>query len=623
LWKTKQASGDMTSSLRSKDGHAREIGSAPDHGGMPTRPYLGEAIAPMRLSKFNSLPPEPLTEQPVFLLVLSSLSGLVRRQARLIVVVTVLTSAVASVGVSKLKTYYTATSSVILDQRDTRPLQENTKASSVLPPLNPDGEVELLKSDNVALRVVERLRLDEDPEFVPPSGRLTRLISAISAWFPGEASSQFATGSSAGVPLELSPSGSTAIDEASLSQMAKPISERTARALRRLTSHMMIRRRGLSDIIAIQASSTSPLRAAQIANAYAEAYLEEQVAPKFRGIERVERVLSRQLAELDQELKRSEVQFGLRQIYQDTQLRLRTVAQQRDNVTPDARIASLALPPSAPSVPFVKFFGMVGSIMASFGLALGIGYLRDLHTRRVQTPDELERFTGVANLAAVPTLRRFGHSKTFNPADTIVEQPTSSYADAVRRLYFNLQMSGEEGSRLGTILVTSTERKEGRTTLALSLARSAAGAGARAIVIDCDLQSPAVHEVLNIRNKVGLVDLLARSCDEQSVIQDDPKSSCQIIVGGNAGSIPSDRLLRSDRLGEIFRKLEADYDLVVLDVPPVKRSTDALILMSYADLALFVTRTGWATPTDIQSCIQQLRCIDGVDTVTVLNFTLT
>ena len=399
---------------------------------------------------------------------------------------------------------------MILDQRDTQPLQENSQKANALPPLNPDGEVELLKSDNVALRVVERLRLDEDPEFVPPPGRLTRLISTVSAWFPAseEATSNASgTGPSTGLPPGLSPPGSSSVDGVSLSQMAKPISERTARALRRLSADMVIRRRGLSDIIAIQASSISPLRAAQIANAYAQAYLEEQMAPKIRGIQRIERVLTKQLAELDQELKRSEVQFGLRQVYQDTQLRLRVVAQQRDNVTPDARIATLALPPGASSVPFAKFLGMVGSIIASFGLALGVGYLRDLHTRRVQTTDELERISGMQNIAAIPTLKRIRRSKHAVVADAVIEHPTSSYADAIRRLCFNVQMLREGRSRLGTILVTSTERKEGRTTLALSLARSAAAAGTRAIVIDCDFRSPALHEVLGLDNKVGFVDL--------------------------------------------------------------------------------------------------------------------
>jgi capsular exopolysaccharide synthesis family protein len=571
--------------------------------------------------RFDELPDRPDIDQPAISKLISGLFVVIKRQFRLIMAITLVTSAVSMFGIIKLKTYYTATSSVILDQRHTRPLATDAQRANALPVLNPDGEVELLKSDNVALRVVRSLRLDEDPEFVPPPGRLTRIISAISEWFPSRSDDR-ASGINPSLETiqEAAASSSDPKGQGSTDEAAKPISGQAARALRNLTSRTEIRRRGLSDVIAIHVSSINPGRAAQIANAYAAAYLEEQVAPKIQAIERSERVLSRQLDELDRELKRSEVQFGLRQVYQETQLRLRTVMQQRDAVTPDARIASTALPPGAGGLALTKIIAVLGSILASLALALGISYLRDLHTRRVQTGDELEHVSGVPNLSAIPRLTKLKIPKGAHPADVISKSSRCGYANAIRRLCLNIHFMRKQQSRSLTVLLTSVKPKEGRTTLALSMARSAAAAGARTLVIDSDFRSPELHKTLGLRNELGFADLLERSFLEQSAIQRDPASTCSIITIGSLERQSHNHLLHPDRLRPLFRELEPEFDLIIIDTAPVELSADALALGPIADLTLLAVRTGWADPKEIQSSIRQLRHINNQRVATVLNF---
>jgi capsular exopolysaccharide synthesis family protein len=608
----------MTGISRFKDDHARQPGLVPDYDGAHSGAPLRELAALERPGRFEHLRPGLRADQPILSSVLSSFKGLLRRHLGLIITITLLTAAVAAVGVSRMKTYYTATASVILDQRGTRPLDPDTQRPNAILPLNPDGEVELLKSDNVALRVVERLRLMRDPEFVPPSGQLSKLIALIRSYFPaepdGDAAGSQAAGSSSAVPESEWADNSGATHE--------PMSEMTAKALRNLVSSVEIRRRGLSDIIAIEAKSLKPARAAQIANAYAEAYLDAQVAPKLRGIERAERVLSRQLEELDRELKRSEVQMGLRQTYQDTQLRLRALTQQRAAVAPEARIVSFALTPSGSGIPFGKIVGMLTSILASFGLALGIAYVRDIHTRRVQTDEEIEQISGVPNLASLPGYGFFGRRRGLNPADDVVHRPASAYADTVRRLYFNLQIMTSGRSRLGSVLITSTEREEGKTTLALSLARTAARAGSRVLIVDCDLCHPRLHALLGLDNEAGLVNLLMNPSDAQALIQEDPMSPCRVITSGNMGDIAPEWLLQVDKLRATLRRLGTEFDAIILDAPPVKHSADPVILMSCADLAVFAVRTSWASPADVQSSIHQLHRASNADIVTVLTFAM-
>ena len=145
----------------------------------------------------------------------------------------------------------------------------------------------------------------------------------------------------------------------------KVSSPAVATAVRLLMQSVTVRRRGLTDVIALEATAKTPERAAQIANTYAEAYLEEQVAAKLAGIERASIAISRRLAELDEELKRSESQIGTRQIYQDNVQRFKAIAQRRETVAPNSRVASRARAPDIPSFPRPALFVLLGAMMSS------------------------------------------------------------------------------------------------------------------------------------------------------------------------------------------------------------------------------------------------------------------
>jgi capsular exopolysaccharide synthesis family protein len=322
-------------------------------------------------------------------------------------------------------------------------------------------------------------------------------------------------------------------------------------------------------------------------------------------------------------LKRSEAQIGLRQIYQDTQLRLQTVSQQRYLVTPDARIGSLALTTgnfSGGGLPLVKIFGMIGSVLASMILAFGAAYVRDLHTRGVQTEEEIEQTSGVPNLASIPLFRSRQRFRRVNLADQIVYQPSNSYANEVRKLYFNLQLLLTKASSARSVLITSTNREEGKTTLALSLGRTAARAGTKTLIIDCDPKSSGLSHLLDLDKHAGFADVLAGCCDERHILQDDPHSSCKIMASGNASDVAAEWLLQPSRVRAVLQRLELEFDLIILDAAPVEQSADSIILRTVSDLTVFVVRTGWSRPEAIQSSIHQLQRTDDAEIVTALNF---
>jgi capsular exopolysaccharide synthesis family protein len=520
-------------------------------------------------------------------LMLAVALGLLRRQIWMIAAITLAGAVLTAILVSSLEKSYTATALLMLDQRSSGLLDGNS--NNPVTKLDADGEVEILKSDNIALRVVERLQLAGEPAFDPKPGALSKFISTV---------------------------------RGAVSSGRKPTStpSPTVAALRVLMQNVVIRRRGLTDVIAVEATFPDPQRAADVANAYAEAYLEEQVDAKLSGIERAGVAVSRRLAELDEELKKSETQIGLRQIYQDNLQRLKAISQRRETVAPDTRIASKARPPDSPSFPRTSLFLMVGGL-ASFGAAFSVAYLRDAYSRRIQAEEEVELLTGTANLASVPDMTESRRDSVGNLPDYIVMRPRSVFAGAIRRLYFNLQLMVDRGTKLGIVLVTSAERNEGTSTVALSLARTAALAGLNVVIVDCDLRNPSLHKTLDLKNEVGLVDLLTRSADERTVVQSDRKSSCKVITTGKVGNAPTEWLLHPERVRDALRKLETSYDVVILDTPPIGATAEPLIFMRVVDVALFVVRAGATTPHAIRSSLRQLGRIHDADLFTALTYT--
>lgn len=589
--------------MKSNLGFDRALSRKPDEvldsHGTHGEVRLWETPARVRRSRQDSFRQEAPVEQPHFTAASLALLGLVKRRLWLILSITLLVTVLTGWGVFALKNQYTATTLLMLDPRSTRLLEPEAASA-----LAADGEVEILRSDSVALQVVKRLGLDNEPEFVPEPGYLSKLVAPVKDYILGH--------------LEGVTSEGGAVQEGTL-QETDAASEASAIALRMLKAKVAIRRRGLTDVIAIDVTSEDPRHAARVANAYADAYLEEQVSAKLKGLERAEAALTRRLSELDEELKRSEVKIGLRQVYQDNLLRLKTISQQRDTIGPDARIASPALPPDVPSFPRRKLLLMLGA-MAGLGLAMGAAYLRDVSARRIQTAEELEPITGAPNLASIPNTRNLKASERRYPQDEVTMRPMSAYSESVRRLFFTLRLMMNRGSKLGVVLVTSTGPQEGKSTLALSLARSAAIAGSSVVVVDCNLREPGLHKLVGLQNDVGLVDLLSNSAGECSVLQSDPKSSCKLVTSGNVEKISPEWLYKAKSLKDALRKLETEFDLVILDAPATGVYADSLVLMHGVDAVLFAVRAGMANPSEIRSTLQQLRRTNDADLFTVLTF---
>ena len=134
-----------------------------------------------------------------------------------------------------------------------------------------------------------------------------------------------------------------------------------------------IARRGLTDVIAIEARAETPERAAMLANLYAEVYLDEQVAAKLAFAQQLDKSLQRRIGEIKRELGDSAAQLELRQLLNEYLSRLNGIRRNQSLIVPDLRLASPALPIATESFPSrMLLLFLVGLLAAAFGAAVGL-----------------------------------------------------------------------------------------------------------------------------------------------------------------------------------------------------------------------------------------------------------
>ncbi len=186
----------------------------------------------------------------------------------------------------------------------------------------------------------------------------------------------------------------------------------------------------------------------------------------------------------------------------------------------------------------------------------------------MRTPEQLREAVGAPNLGFVA----FDAGVPKRPL-TVHEDPQSPRAEAFRQLRTNLQfVDVDEPPR--TIVMTSSVPGEGKTTTLVNLAIAVSSAGRRVLVIDADLRRPKVADYLGLDGSVGLTNLLAGPLGLGLAIQPWAGGAFDVIASGPLPPNPSE-LLGSRQMRELLESVRDDYDLILLDSPPLLPVTDA------------------------------------------------
>ena len=166
-----------------------------------------------------------------------------------------------------------------------------------------------------------------------------------------------------------------------------------------------------------------------------------------------------------------------------------------------------------------------------------------------------------------------------------IVNPKSAEAEAYRTLRTNLQFSSVD-EELKTILVTSANASEGKTTTVCNLAVSFAQIGKKVLIIEGDLRRPRLHKYLTLSNQTGISNVLAQQVIAESVIQT-TVLDIEVLTCGPIPPNPAE-LLNSQRMKQLIEDLKMHFDIILVDEPPVGVVTDAAILSTLVDGTLMV-----------------------------------
>lgn len=252
------------------------------------------------------------------------------------------------------------------------------------------------------------------------------------------------------------------------------------------------------------------------------------------------------------------------------------------------RVITDASVPGAPSFPNRPLFAALGVVFGIFFGGAG-AVLRELFASGFMAKKQIEEELAVPVLASMPRMSGWSKDVHAQPVAYLERKPLSRYSEAVRRLRLGIQATPELDRSPRLVLVTSAMPGEGKTTLALSLACSAAADGERVLVIDADLRLSAATAFFGMADKVGLVDLLTLPVKAANAIHLDERSGISMLPAGARTRNPP-ALLASARMRSLLEEVRGKFDTVIIDAPPVGPAADASILARHVDKVVFVVR---------------------------------
>ncbi|RVA56588.1 polysaccharide biosynthesis tyrosine autokinase [Mesorhizobium sp. M7A.F.Ca.US.001.01.1.1] len=268
--------------------------------------------------------------------------------------------------------------------------------------------------------------------------------------------------------------------------------------------------------------------------------------------------------------------------------------------TQSAAIVDFASLPTAPYSPRLSI-NLAVALALFMALAASIIYIIELLNNTFTNPEQIEKELGLTMLGILPLV---GDRELIA---SIADQK-SGLSEAYRSLRTSLQFSGAEGAPR-SLLVTSSEPSEGKSTTSFKLGQDFAALGARVLLVDGDLRKPNLHRLFGLDNAIGLSNLLTntvRKDDLPGIFRPTKYPNVTVLTSGTIPPNPAD-LLSSPKMALILTNLGKRFDLVIIDAPPVVGLSDAPILSRLAEGTLMVVSTNQVTRKSAKTALKRLR----------------
>lgn len=270
---------------------------------------------------------------------------------------------------------------------------------------------------------------------------------------------------------------------------------------------------------------------------------------------------------------------------------------------------------------------MIAIVISSL-LGIAIGFLVEVLNTVFHTPEEIKSATKRPLLGVIPIAKamqiKSRRGESVPPKFTSVSSTTnsaslkriivSSYKDfslieAFHYLYTNIQLLNAEHP-ITSLTITSTIKGEGKSTVAVYLAKTASAVGKRVLLVDANMRFPQLHTYLGLSNKKGLSNTLSSDLSLNEVIQRLPDDDNLFVL--TAGTIPPDpiTLLSSQKMHYLMEQFLALFDLVIYDTPPLTRLADGHLLASQTEGTVLIVKIEKTDRGMVRKALDQLNVVD-------------
>lgn len=276
--------------------------------------------------------------------------------------------------------------------------------------------------------------------------------------------------------------------------------------------------------------------------------------------------------------------------------------------TNNARVVDPGYPnydPVRPRTVLNAVLGLVVGLIGGVALVLLLEYLDNT----IKTEQDVEEYLDLPSLGIIPSLAsEMGPGPLGGPTFDLytMENPKSTAAECCRSIRTNVQFVAQARGGLRTLLVTSSNQREGKSGTCLRLGISMVQAGQRICVIDSDLRRPRLHKVFGLKNAVGLTSYIAGDASVDDIVQETQMPGLCLVPSGPLPPNPAE-LLQTPKMKQLLDELKDRFDRIVLDSPPVVMISDAVVLSQIVDGLIFVVKSNHVPRDVIQAAVRRLK----------------
>ena len=195
--------------------------------------------------------------------------------------------------------------------------------------------------------------------------------------------------------------------------------------------------------------------------------------------------------------------------------------------------------------------------------------------------------------------------------------PKSVISEQYRAIRTNIEYSNVD-QNTKTILVTSSDKNEGKTTTVSNLAVSFANLNKKVLLIDCDLRNASIHKMFKLNNIYGLTDILAKDRAVDKCIQETELENLYVLTAGAIPPNPAE-ILSSEKMKNLIEDLKNMYDYIFIDTPPIGLVTDAGVLSSFIDGVVLVVKSESVEKKYLEETKKKLDAVDARILGAILN----